>query len=142
MRLWSLHPQYLDARGLVAVWREGLLARHVLEGSTRGYRHHPQLQRFRQTTRPVHTIHRYLSGIYEEALRRGYAFDASKISRRYTSASLPVTNGQLEYEAAHLLRKLQARDKAGYEKLKHISSFLPHPLFYAVDGEVEPWEII
>jgi len=25
MRLWTLHPKYLDARGLVALWREGLL---------------------------------------------------------------------------------------------------------------------
>jgi hypothetical protein len=27
MRLWSLHPKYLDAKGLVAVWR--LLAKKV-----------------------------------------------------------------------------------------------------------------
>jgi len=30
MRLWSLHPRYLDAKGLVALWREGLLAQKVL----------------------------------------------------------------------------------------------------------------
>jgi hypothetical protein len=29
-RIWSLHPKYLDARGLVALWREGLLAQAVL----------------------------------------------------------------------------------------------------------------
>ena len=27
MRLWSLHPKHLDPQGLVARWREGLLAR-------------------------------------------------------------------------------------------------------------------
>jgi hypothetical protein len=43
MRLWSLHPQYLDPAGLVAVWREGLLARAVFAGQTTGYKHHPQL---------------------------------------------------------------------------------------------------
>lgn len=43
MRLWSLHPQYLDAKGLVALWREGLLAQAVLAGQTRGYKRHPQL---------------------------------------------------------------------------------------------------
>ncbi|HEU5178767.1 MAG TPA: pyrimidine dimer DNA glycosylase/endonuclease V, partial [Burkholderiales bacterium] len=32
MRLWSLHPKYLDARGLVALWREALLAQAVLRG--------------------------------------------------------------------------------------------------------------
>jgi hypothetical protein len=43
MRLWSLHPQYLDPQGLVALWREALLAQAVLRGKTRGYKHHPQL---------------------------------------------------------------------------------------------------
>jgi len=47
MRLWSLHPAYLDARGLGALWREGLLAQAVLRGKTRGYRSHPQLERWR-----------------------------------------------------------------------------------------------
>jgi hypothetical protein len=37
---------YLDGRGLVALWREALLAQAVLRGRTRGYRH-PQLARFR-----------------------------------------------------------------------------------------------
>ena len=41
MRLWTLHPQYLDPRGLVALWREALLAQKVLLGRTRGYRAHP-----------------------------------------------------------------------------------------------------
>jgi hypothetical protein len=36
MRLWTLHPKYLDARGLVALWREALLAQKVLRGATRG----------------------------------------------------------------------------------------------------------
>ncbi|WP_368086417.1 pyrimidine dimer DNA glycosylase/endonuclease V [Nitrosomonas sp. Nm34] len=26
MRLWSIHPKYLDAKGLLALWREGLQA--------------------------------------------------------------------------------------------------------------------
>ena len=56
MRLWSIHPRSLDARGLVALWREGLLARKVLRGRTRGYRHHPQLQRFRDLRDPVAAI--------------------------------------------------------------------------------------
>ena len=37
MRLWSLHPRCLDAKGLVALWREGLLAQEVLRGKTRDY---------------------------------------------------------------------------------------------------------
>jgi hypothetical protein len=37
MRLWSLHPQFLEPQGLVARWPEELLASGVLRGSTRGY---------------------------------------------------------------------------------------------------------
>ena len=40
MRIWSLHPKYLDAKGIVALWRETLLAKHVLEGKTKGYKNH------------------------------------------------------------------------------------------------------
>ena len=46
MRLWSVHPRYLDTAGLTACWREALLAQKVLTGATRGYRRHPQLERF------------------------------------------------------------------------------------------------
>ena len=63
MRLWTLHPKYLDAQGLVALWREGLLARAVLRGMTKGYRHHPQLQRFRAHASPRAAINLYLEGV-------------------------------------------------------------------------------
>jgi hypothetical protein len=42
MRVWSLHPQHLDGKALVALWREGLLALAVVQGRSCGYRHHPQ----------------------------------------------------------------------------------------------------
>jgi hypothetical protein len=38
MQLWTLHPKHLDVRGLVALWREALLAQKILCGATRGYR--------------------------------------------------------------------------------------------------------
>src|SRR5436190_15488089 len=82
MRLWTLHPRYLDAKGLVAAWREALLAQKVLEGGTRGYRHHPQLQRFQAQRDPVAGIAEFLRGLASEADRRGYHFDSTKISRR------------------------------------------------------------
>jgi len=81
LRLWTVHPKYLDARGLVALWREALLAKRVLEGRTRGYRHHPQLTRFRAHPDPVAAIDAYLAGVYEEACRRGYRFDATRGGR-------------------------------------------------------------
>ena len=61
MRLWTLHPRYLDPQGLVALWREALLARAVLRGEIRGYRHHPQLDRFRAQAAPVSALNAYLA---------------------------------------------------------------------------------
>jgi hypothetical protein len=66
MRLWTLHPRYLDAQGLVALWREALLARAVLRGETRGYRHHPQLLRFQAHAQPRTAISVFLAGVHAE----------------------------------------------------------------------------
>ena len=141
MRLWSISPSYLDARGLVALWREALLAQKVLLGLTRGYRNHPQLARFRATPDPVLYIGTYLYYVAEEGRRRGYRFDLGKIVRYDTSVPrLPVTEGQLRYEFDHLLAKLRSRDPARYESLRGASMIEPHPLFYVVEGGVEPWE--
>src|SRR5512140_2910955 len=102
MRLWSLHPSLLDRAGLLALWREALLAQRVLLGQTKGYRFHPQLERFRSAESPVAAIATYLWGVYREAGERGYHFDVSKIAGAASDVSLPVTRGQLKYEAEHL----------------------------------------
>jgi hypothetical protein len=81
IRLWSLHLSLLDARGLVALWREALLAQKVLQGKTAGYRSHPQLRRFREAAEPVAAVSAYLWAVHDEATRRGFAFDASKVAR-------------------------------------------------------------
>lgn len=110
MRLWSLHPSYLDAVGLVALWREGLLARKVLQGQTKGYIHHPQLFRFRETENPIHVLDFYLKTVHDESIRRGYNFDLSKISPCESRPhSLLLPDKQLEYEFLHLLDKLKER---------------------------------
>ena len=75
MRLWSLNPKYLDRQGLLAVWREGLLAKKVLTGKTKGYKNHPQLKRFKNSEYPVQVINQYLSAVYLESLTRGYHFN-------------------------------------------------------------------
>ena len=142
MRVWSLHPKYLDPQGLVALWRESLLARAVLKGETKGYRHHPQLLRFQQHADPLGAMERYLQAVYAEAVARGYRFDASKVQAEPLSAiaSMTVTEGQLAYEWAHLLRKLSARSPAVYEQWAGVVTPECHPLFVPVAGEVEAWE--
>src|SRR5580765_1774891 len=114
MRLWTLHPKYLDAKGLVALWREALLAQKVLQGATRGYKNHPQLARFRKLTSPPAALATYLRAVHDEATRREYAFDVSKIGAGKFHGRIPETRGQLLYEWAHLKRKLKRRDSARY----------------------------
>ena len=142
MRLWSLHPKYLDAKGLVALWREALLAQKVLMGETKGYRNHPQLLRFRQLDDPVAGVAAYLTEVYAEASRRGYAFDVSKIAQRIYPGHINVTSGQLAYEWTHLLVKLQTREPAKWRVLIQITTAEPHPLFAIVEGGIELWEKI
>src|ERR1700722_18812874 len=127
MRIWSLHPKYLDAAGLVALWRETLLAKHVLEGKTKGYKNHPQLERFKICNSPLNAINLYLAAVYEEAMKRDYDFNKSKFAVVKESIKLNVTSGQLEYEFEHLLKKLNKRDSPRYTKLKVIKSIEPHP---------------
>src|ERR1700733_12208911 len=106
MRLWTIHPKYLDPQGLVALGREGLLARAVLRGQTRGYRNHPQLDRFRTHDAPRRAINVYLAAIHEEATARGYAFDKRKIGPLRSVDAISTTTGQISYEWQHLMGKL------------------------------------
>jgi hypothetical protein len=142
MRLWSLHPQYLDAKGLVAVWREGLLARKVLQGKTHGYKHHPQLERFKQQKNPVASIDQYLHAICDEASHRGYGFNRSKLGAIRSVPRITVTKKQLAYELGHLKKKLWKRNRRRFLELSGLKTPLPHPLFKVVNGEVETWERI
>jgi len=140
MRLWSLHPRYLDRSGLLGLWREGLLAQKVLAGKTKGYKNHPQLLRFKRTKEPVLYIGTYLYYVYMEGERRGYNFDKNKIIRYDFSLKMPVNIGQINYEFKHLLEKLKVRDKKKYEEIKDEKIIEINPIFYVVDGEVEEWE--
>jgi hypothetical protein len=140
MRLWSLHPRYLDPQGLVALWREALLARAVLRGETKGYRSHPQLDRFRDQANPLSAMDAYLAGVYREAVARGYSFDPSKIDPAQTCVQLPVTDGQISYEWQHLLQKLAARNPVLFERWRNCDRPDCHPLFVVHPGPIAPWE--
>ena len=144
MRLWSIHPRYLDTKGLVALWREALLAKKVLEGHIRGYKNHPQLERFKNYRDPLSAINSYLYYVYLEAKDRGYNFDVSKIEGiTLLSKAIPVTEGQLLYELKHLCNKLKVRDKDRFFKFcLNLSKeqIEPHPIFFVISGEVETWE--
>lgn len=141
MRMWSLHPQYLDRQGLTGCWRESLLAQAVLAGRTRGYTNHSQLQRFRAHPDPLAAVGAYLLGLAAEASTRGYRFDVTRIDRPGDAvARIPVTDGQVAYEWGHLAAKLAARtpERAATQAL--VTTPAVHPLFVVVPGPLEPWE--
>ena len=157
MRIWSLHPKYLDTKGLLALWRETLLAKHVLEGKTEGYKNHPQLTRFKNHKNPLLAINFYLEEIWNEAENRNYNFDESKfqkINKKQLEKleKIIVNDKQVEYEFNHLLNKLRNRDE---ERLKIIRSDIKnaenlnkkykikiHTIFKIKKGEIEEWEKI
>ena len=141
MRLWTIHPRYLDTKGLLAVWREGLLAQKVLQNRTVGYRNHPQLKRFLSASDPAAAIASYLREIHRESVQRGYQFSEDKIAPVEFHDQISCTRGQLGYEWTHLLEKLKQRDRARYQALRDLSEPEPHPLFHIIGGEIEDWEI-
>lgn len=140
MRLWTLHPKYLDPQGLVALWREALLARAVLRGETRGYRHHPQLLRFQAHAAPRSAINVYLAAVHDEATARGYRFDRTKIGPCRHVGRIAVNDGQVAHEWAHLMAKLQSRSPAVFEHWAGTNPPELHPLFSLRRGPVEDWE--
>lgn len=150
MRLWTLSPSYLDAKGLVAAWREGLLALAVLSGKTRGYRGHPQLIRFRTTASPIPSLRRYLTALADEAESRGYRFDRARLEANGPAGGLPqrdtepipVTAGQIRYEAALLIRKLAEREPARVPSLMDdlVKGLKLNPVFTAIAGDIAEWE--
>jgi hypothetical protein len=140
MRLWTLHPKYLDPQGLVALWREGLLARAVIRGQTTGYRHHPQLQRFLADAAPRSAINAYLAAVLAEAESRAYRFDRGKIGPIRAVVRIRCTVGQLDYEWQHLLRKLRQRNPVDFRRWRGLARPEPHPVFSIVAGGIEGWE--
>lgn len=143
MRIWSIHPRYLDTKGLVALWREGLLALHVLKGQTKGYTKHPQLLRFKNQPFPIEAISAYLHVVADEAEVRGFSFKREKLVLiSAVVRPLTVTSGQLVYETEHLKKKLQIRDSKRYLEYKPVTQFTAHPLFKVIPGEIEVWEKI
>lgn len=140
MRLWSLHPKYLDPQGLVALWREALLARAVLRGETRGYTQHPQLERFKTHPHPRLAINSYLAAVHAEATRRGYVFDRSKVGPVRVVQPIPVSSGQIAHEWQHLCRKLAIRNPSTLARWRNVVIPACHPLLRRRTGPVASWE--
>ena len=141
MRIWSIHPMYLDWMGLGAQWREGLLAQKVVQGKTNGWRNHPQLNRFKEHPEPLKSAGFYLREIHSEATKRGYRYDFSKILEPAESVdTILITTGQLDYEFKILMERLKRRAPEAYKRNIGVEKVLPHPLFSVHRGLPEKWE--
>lgn len=142
MRLWSLHPKYLDTAGLNGLWREACMARNALEqGESHGYYNHPQLERFKKANLSIESIYTYLYYVKQEADKRDFNF-TDQGTTQTLDHHIPVTNQQLDFEEGHLLDKLKQRDSIEeHNNLTVGQRFLDtHPLFYVINGPVEDWE--
>lgn len=144
MRIWSIHPKYLDVKGLVALWREGLLAQNVLLGNTKGYKNHPQLERFKNQKNPTQAMANYLHLICDEADNRGYNFTRSKICHSFSNSQdkIYVTSGQIKHEWQHFLNKIKTRDATRFKISSTIEEPEAHKLFIITEGPVEAWEVV
>jgi hypothetical protein len=140
LRLWSIHPRYLDKKGLLALWREGLLAQKVLKGKTKGYINHPQLLRFKKHSHPLKAIASYLLQVWKESSKRGYNFNKGKIGATGKTKRTKVNRGQLEYEFNLLRSKLKKRDTRKYKEMQLVKDVEPHPTFKIIAGKIESWE--
>ena len=142
MRLWTINFKYLDAKGLVTLWREALLAKNVLAGLTKGYKNHPQLDRFYAHENALEAINAYLAGVYTQACARGYKFDVAKVGEfdERNLAKIAVSRGQIEYEFAFLQEKLKSRDIKAYERNLGVKNIEIAGVFEEVAGGIEPWE--
>lgn len=140
MRLWTIHPKYLDQKGLVALWREALLAQKVLQNKTKGYRNHPQLTRFKNTDNPLGAIGSYLEEIYKESLKRGYHFRKIKINSNRLMSKIEVKSEQLKHEFEHLKDKLKKRDIKVYQQMKTVQYPEVNPIFILTEVDVKNGE--
>lgn len=136
MRLWTIHPEYLDNKQLSTLWRDTLLAKNVLSGLTKHHKSDSQLNRFQNHPIPRKAINFYLSIIWEESQNRNMPFDESKFSKTSLKEKefIEVNTGQVSFE----FKRLKQEQKNDIIQIP--AKIKIHPLFKSVNGPVEVWE--
>jgi len=134
MRLWSIHPEYLDSIGLVALWRESLLAQKVLKSETQSHKNHPQLKKFKACPHPQYAIANYLVEIWKESQRRGYNFNKEKIRHTKIVEKIPITQSELKCEFDLLRERLKKRTPSKYQNLLSVKEIECNPIFKITEG--------
>jgi hypothetical protein len=156
VRLWSIHPEYLDRMGLLGLWREALLAQQVLHGETENYKNHSHMQRFYALPKEdaMQYMSDYLFFVWQEGKLRGYKLNVNHIKDPRNGGSLSgsprklftVSSGQLALEYQILCMRTRNRDHKHFLGLedKYPSHRMwvpkPNPVFTLIHGRKEEWE--
>lgn len=120
----------MDKHGLIALWREGLLAQKALNGGAKGYQNNPQLVRFKRQDNPLKAIGTYLSFVAAEGARQGYKLNHEKILYpNFDEAVIEADLGQVAFEKEHLKDKLKRRDVIKFEELSSSKTIDANPIF-------------
>ncbi len=145
MKLWSLHPRHMDHTRLLALWRTALAARDIIEGRASDYRVDRSIYRFMGRLDSDRAINTYIYYIWLEAKGRGYRFareEALKKELIDTEIKIPVTSGQLLFEAWKLLTKISQTNPDWISRLAIEKCFEANPVFRVVEGLPDPREKI
>lgn len=131
MCLWSIHPKYLDKLGLIALWREGLLAQKALSVPSTQYIRHSELERFKNNENPLKAIGSYLCYVAAEGAKRGYNFTHERIVYpNFDDYLIIINDDTLNLEVKNLKNKLKLRDKTKFKELTEMSKIESNPAFY------------
>lgn len=148
MRLWSIHPKYLDSKRLVTQWREALLCRAILDGKTKGYKEHPHFLRVKSHSQPYYFINSFLYVIWEEGKQRKFQFDKSKLMENLVQKYeeplqlMEVTEGQVQYEFDFLQKKFGEFHIQYIKNLQNFNDFgiEVNPCFIKIFGDIMNFE--
>lgn len=148
MRLWSIHPKYLDNRSLMVFWNDAILAKSSILGKIDF--HSPHFQRFKYIDNKEHVLNVYMKEIFLEGSKRNLNFDKNQIEDIFllpllTSDLIDLTYGQLKFEFELLVDKFKSTNNNealeflmnSYIKDDQIESLV----FHLTDGPMESWDI-
>lgn len=153
MRLWTIHPKYLDGKRLTSQWKEGIQMMHIWKeigenpepAKRLGYVSHPQVRRLSNLLVADSglislLLHQHLTAVHEESVQRSYSFNKKLIDDLApdckNAPKVYVTMGQVAYEFALMATK----NNEWSQKVAIDPYMLCNPIFQVVSGSIESWE--
>jgi len=133
MKIYLMHPSYLDSKRLVETWRSSVLIKNVLIGKGgKNLFYNKYVCLFSRSHYPINFIIRYMIDVKAEADKRDFKFDSglilswsAKENRRWhvsmeeeqPNVKLEIKWPQLQQEARKLLLRYFGKRHNYYHKL-------------------------